>query len=323
MEEMLHSILTTKPSKDYELLDSGWEEKLERYGNIVLARPDPQALWEKRLGDEEWKRADAWYERKAKGGDWHFKKIVSPNTRPSSTQDMSVSASQIGRNTEQSVFLPKEWQIELGGLNFIIRPTSFKHTGLFPEQVPNWQWVQQKLAESSEQKAVKVLNLFAYTGGATLAAAKAGAQVTHVDASKTAIEWAKANAKLSGLNEKPIRWVTEDVMKFVEREVKRKNTYDAIIMDPPAFGHGPKDELWKIEENFLMLMKLCKALLSDKPIFILVSGYAAGYSSLAFAHNLESIIEKNGGGVEVGELTIEESSSGRLLPAGIFARWSN
>lgn len=295
MEEMLHSILTTKPSKDYELLDSGREEKLERYGNIVLSRPDPQALWEKHLEEIEWKQADAWYERKVKGGDWHTGKDF-----------------------------PKEWHIELGGLNFLIRPTSFKHTGLFPEQVPNWQWISQKLEPRTlNLEPIKVLNLFAYTGGATLAAAKAGAQVTHVDASKTAIEWAKANAKLSGLNEKPIRWVTEDVMKFVEREVKRKNTYDAIIMDPPAFGHGPKDELWKIEENFLTLMKLCKALLSDKPIFILVSGYAAGYSSLAFAHNLESIIEKNGGGVELGELTIEESSSGRLLPAGIFARWSN
>lgn len=293
MEEMLHSILTTKPSKDYELLDSGREEKLERYGSIVLSRPDPQALWEKHLADGEWKSADAWYERKAKGGDWHTGKDF-----------------------------PKEWQIELGGLNFLIRPTSFKHTGLFPEQVPNWQWISEKLEAGSWKLAPKVLNLFAYTGGATLAAAKAGAQVTHVDASKTAIEWAKANAKLSGLNEKPIRWVTEDVMKFVEREVKRKNTYDAIIMDPPAFGHGPKDELWKIEENFLMLMKLCKALLSDKPIFMLVSGYAAGYSSLAFAHNLESIIEKKGGSVEVGELTIEESGSGRLLPAGIFSRWS-
>ncbi|MFA5877187.1 MAG: class I SAM-dependent methyltransferase [Candidatus Paceibacterota bacterium] len=308
---MLHSILTTKPSKDYELLDSGREEKLERYGNIVLARPDPQALWEKRLGDEEWKRADAWYERKAKGGDWHTSKDFA-----------------------------KEWHIELGELNFIIRPTSFKHTGLFPEQVPNWQWISENLnAKRYPLNTPKVLNLFAYTGGATLAAAKAGAQVTHVDASKTAIEWAKANAKLSGLNEKPIRWVTEDVMKFVEREAKRKNTYDAIIMDPPAFGHGPKDELWKIEEDFLTLMKLCKALLSDKPLFILVSGYAAGYSSLAFAHNLESVIEKNGGGVEAGELTIEESArsigsidsrqvsgeqdSGRLLPAGIFARWSN
>ncbi|MES2135336.1 MAG: class I SAM-dependent methyltransferase [Patescibacteria group bacterium] len=300
---MIHSILSTKASAEYELLDSGLEEKLERYGNIVLSRPDPQALWEKRLGDAEWKAADAWYERKAKSGIWHTDKDF-----------------------------PKEWQIELGGLRFFIRPTSFKHTGLFPEQVPNWSWLSEKLEPRTlNLEPAKVLNLFAYTGGATLAAAKAGAHVTHVDASKTAIEWAKANAKLSGLNEKPIRWVTEDVMKFVEREAKRKNTYDAIIMDPPAFGHGPKDELWKIEEDFIMLMKLCRALLSEKPLFVLVSGYAAGYSSLAFAHNLQPLTEKFGGTLEHGELTIRESrdtrdgrdnSEGRLLPAGIFARWS-
>ncbi len=288
---MKQSILTTKSSKDYELLDSGREEKLERYGKIVLSRPDPQALWEKHLGEAEWKKADAWYERTGKGGNWHT-----------------------GEN------FPKSWEIGLGGFTFLIRPTSFKHTGIFPEQVPNWEWSQNLIKNAGRD--IKVLNLFAYTGGATLAAAEAGAQVTHVDASKTAIEWAKANAKASALNEKPIRWVTEDVMVFVSREVKRKNTYDAIIMDPPAFGHGPKDELWKIEEDFLALMQLCRALLSEKPLFILVSGYAAGYSSLAFAHNLEPIALELGGHVEAGELTIEESTGGRLLPAGIFARWN-
>lgn len=288
---MVHRILQTNASPDYELLDSGEEEKLERYGTVVLARPDPQALWEKRRSPLEWKNADAWYERTGKGGQWH-------------TRDG----------------FPKEWGVELGGLNFLIRPTSFKHTGLFPEQVPNWEWSEQLI--QGAKREVKVLNLFAYTGGATLAAAKAGAHVTHVDASKTAVEWAKANAKLSGLNEKPIRWVTEDVLLFVGREAKRKNTYDAIIMDPPAFGHGPKDELWKIEENFLTLMKLCRDILSDTPLFVLVSGYAAGYSSLAFAHNIEILVEKYGGGVEAGELTIAESKTDRLLPAGIFARWS-
>lgn len=287
---MKHSILITKPSEGYELLDSGREEKLERYGSVVLSRPDPQALWEKGLSEKEWKKADGWYERKGNAGVWHTK------------QDFQ-----------------KEWAIELGGLSFLIRPTSFKHTGLFPEQLPNWEWASTLCASRS---TLRVLNLFAYTGGATLAAAKAGAEVTHVDASKTAVAWARENAALSGLSDKPIRWVVEDVMLFVRRELKRRNKYDAIIMDPPAFGHGPKDELWKIEEDFLSLMKMCRELLSETPLFFLVSGYAAGYSSLAFAHNLESLTEKFGGTVEGGELTIEESKTARLLPAGIFARWS-
>jgi 23S rRNA (cytosine1962-C5)-methyltransferase len=168
--------------------------------------------------------------------------------------------------------------------------------------------------------APKVLNLFAYTGGATLAAAKAGAEVTHVDASKTAVAWARENAARSGLSEKPIHWITEDVLVFVKREIKRGNKYDLIIMDPPAFGHGPKDELWKIEESLLELMGYCKELLSEKPLGILLNGYAAGYSSLAFAYNLEKIAKKFGGRVEHGDLTIEEKGSGRLLPCGIFAR---
>ncbi|MBI3573623.1 class I SAM-dependent methyltransferase [Candidatus Kaiserbacteria bacterium] len=282
--------LATKPEKGYELLDSGEEEKLERYGNIILARPDPQALWAKRLPESEWKRADAWYERKEKAGKWHVKKE-----------------------------LPKEWSIDFGGLKFLIRPTSFKHTGIFPEQRGNWEWSTELVRNAG--RPVSVLNLFAYTGGATLAAAKAGSEVTHLDASKTAVSWAKENAKLSGLSEKPIHWVVEDALKFVKREESRGNRYDAIIMDPPAFGHGPKDELWKIEENFLPLMRSSMKILSEKPLFFLINGYASGYSPLAFAHNLSPLVEKSDGEVEYGELTIEESKSHRLLPAGIFARW--
>jgi 23S rRNA (cytosine1962-C5)-methyltransferase len=235
-------------------------------------------------------------------------------------------------------------------LQFIIRPTSFKHTGLFPEQASNWQWmgeqirkkssVQNGLASPAKERnadsqdeenrgpfgqdfsGVSVLNLFGYTGGATLAAAQAGASVTHVDASKTAVAWARRNAELSGLEDAPIRWITEDALKFVKREIARGTKYDAIVMDPPAFGHGPKDELWKIEEDFVALVKLCGELLSDQPLFFLINGYAAGYSPLAFAYNLESLFKKFGGETQYGDLTIEEKS-GRLLPAGIFARWAS
>ena len=280
--------LTTKPNKGYELLDSGLEEKLERFGDIVLARPDPQALWPKHLGEGEWVKAQGRFERQGREGKWHAKD------------------------------LPKEWQIELGGFKFYIRPTSFKHTGIFPEQLSNWEWAQKLL---QERPAAKVLNLFGYTGGATLAAAAAGAEVTHVDASKTAVAWARENAKLSGLEGKPVRWIVEDALVYLKREVKRGSKYDGIIMDPPAFGHGPKDELWKFEEHFLELMRLCQDLLCNRPLFVLINGYAAGYSPLAFAYNLEPVVKKFGGDIEYGDLTIEEGGSGRLLPAGIFARW--
>ncbi|MSR70738.1 SAM-dependent methyltransferase [Candidatus Kaiserbacteria bacterium] len=293
--------LTTKPSQGYELIDSGLEEKLERFGDVVLSRPDPQALWEKSQ-PEQWGSAAGKFEREGKDGRW------------------------VGE-------LPKEWQVAFGGLQFLIKPTSFKHTGLFPEQLSNWEWMGDCLAKtsflrrdkhdpnSSEKNFVPaVLNIFGYTGGATLAAAAAGANVTHVDASKTAVAWARENAKLSGLEDKPVRWITEDALTFLKREVKRGTKYDAIIMDPPAFGHGPGGELWKFEENFLELLKLCGELLSEKPLFVLINGYAAGYSPLAFAYNLENFEKKYGGSIEYGDLGLEQKS-GRILPAGIFARW--
>ncbi len=282
--------LTTGSNKDYELLDSGGEEKLERFGEVVLARPDPQALWDKQLAASDWGLATGKYTREGKDGQWQGK-------------------------------LPKEWQIEFGNLNLLIRPTSFKHVGLFPEQESNWQWGSELIKNAGRE--VNVLNLFGYTGGASLAAAKAGAKVTHVDASKTAVAWARENAKLSGLEDAPIRWLVEDVLVFVKREIKRGTKYDGIIMDPPAFGHGPKKELWKIEENFVELVKLCGELLSDKPLFFLINGYAAGYSPLAFAYNLEFLTKKCDGEIEYGDLTIAQKNSDRVLPCGIFARWSS
>lgn len=284
-------ILTTNPEKKYELLDSGEGEKLERYGNFILSRPDPQALWPKKLLPEKWKNANANFSRESQNTGWKFKKD-----------------------------LPKKWEINFAGLKFLIKPTAFKHTGLFPEQSQNWKWLEEKISKAG--RPVSVLNLFGYTGGATLAAAKAGAEVCHVDGSKAAITWAKENAKISGLESKPIRWILDDALAFVGREIKRGKFYDGIIMDPPAFGRGPEGEMWKIEENFLDLVSKCKQILSKEPLFFLVNGYSSGYSALAYENNLSDLVEKFGGVVESGELVIKESGAGRLLPCGIFGRWS-
>ncbi len=287
-----HLTIVTESRKDYELLDSGNGEKLERYGSFVLSRPDPQALWKKQA-EAEWGKADGVFVRASTRASWKMKTNV-----------------------------PESWQIELGGLQFVISPTAFKHTGVFPEQLGNWKWVGDKiLSATKDGRKVSILNLFGYTGGATLAAAKAGAEVTHVDGSKSAIAWAKDNAKASGLEEKPIRWMLDDVRKFVAREINRGKKYDGIIMDPPVFGHGAKKELWKIEEDLPELLEMCKKILSSDPVFFLMNGYASGYSAIAYGNNLGDLMKSFGGSVEVGELAIKESKSDRLLPCGIFARW--
>jgi 23S rRNA (cytosine1962-C5)-methyltransferase len=298
-------ILITKYGKDYELLDSGAGEKLERFGPYTLRRPDPQALWKKSLEDKEWKKADASFVRSSQG------RAGDGNNAKWRMKDGT----------------PKEWVIEIADLKFLIKPTAFKHTGLFPENEPNWNWIQEKIKKSQEipgtslTRSVKVLNLFGYTGGATLAALKAGAEVTHIDGSKSAIAWAKQNADFSKLADKKVRWIEEDARKFVQREIKRGNKYEAIIMDPPAFGHGANNELWKIEEDFIKLLDSCLEILSDNPLFVLVNGYSAGYSAIAYENSLLPFVNKYGGSIESGELTIEESKTGRLLPAGIFSRW--
>ena len=309
-------ILETGPQKEYELLDAGQGAKLERYGPYTLLRPDPEALWKKMLPESIWKDADLQFVRNGNKTKWIKKAGI-----------------------------PANWNIEFGGLNFQIAPSSFKHTGLFPEQLPNWMWMENiikswfassqtapagprvgspdhavSLSESANQ-IPKVLNLFAYTGGATLACAKAGAEVCHVDGSKTAVAWARTNAEISGLKDAPIRWIVEDCLMFLKREIKRGHRYDAIIMDPPSFGHGPKDELWKIEAHFLELMELCKQILSDKPLFVLINGYTAGYSPIAYKNNLVDMMEGNIGTIEIGELVIKQTKSDKLLPCGIFARW--
>ncbi len=290
------SILALEASPDYALIDSGDGEKLERFGKVVLSRPDPQALWAKRLSPAEWKKADGYFTREESGGKWSLKSDVL-----------------------------SKWDISFGGLKFWIKPTAFKHTGLFPEHATNWEWMREKVksAKSKVQNGdIEILNLFGYTGGASLACAQAGAKVVHIDSSKAAVAWARENAELSGLKDAPIRWIVEDARLFVEREIKRGRKYHGIIMDPPAFGHGPDSELWKIEEHFLPLVENCKKLLADKPLFFVVNGYSAGYSAVAYENVLIDLKEKYGGEIEIGELTLKESQSDRLLPAGIFARWS-
>ena len=286
----------TKPQKDHELIDSGNGKKLERYGAYTLARPDPQALWLPKLSESIWNKADAIFIRKGKTTDWKKRKD-----------------------------LPESWKINFGGLQMEIQTTTFKHTGLFPEQLSNWIWMEEKLkleSKKSKDRKLKVLNLFGYTGGATLVCARAGAEVVHLDGSKLSIAWARRNQVQSGLTDKPIRWILDDAVAFLKREVKRGNYYDGIIMDPPAFGHGPKGEVWKIEENFTELMELSKKVLSKDPIFFLINGYASGFSPIAYENNLMDIMSKYKGTIEIGELAIEENKTRRLLPSGIFARWS-
>jgi 23S rRNA (cytosine1962-C5)-methyltransferase len=287
-------IQITKSEKDYELLDSGNGEKLERFGNIVLSRPDPQALWKKN-NEDEWKKADANFVRYEQEGEWK-------------TKNGKI----------------EKWQINFSDLKLWIKPTAFKHTGLFPEQSVNWLWMRDLISKNKVDNNgdIEVLNLFGYTGGASLSCAKAGAKVVHVDGSKSAITWARENAEISQLSDKPIRWILEDARVFVGRELKRGNKYDAIIMDPPAFGHGANKEIWKIEEHFLSLVSDCINLLKEKPLFLIINGYSAGYSSIAYRNVLLELQNKFGGKIEVGELAIQESNSDKLLPCGISARWS-
>lgn len=298
---------------DYQLLDSGEREKLEQVGDITVRRPDPEALWHKALPAQNWEDAMLSFDRvDSKTGVW------KKNNKKASENE----------NSNGNGNIPDEWNIEHGGLRFVIRPTSFKHIGIFPEQEKNWEFIANAITDVKNKnmhgadEQITVLNLFGYTGGATIAAAKAGAMVTHVDASKPVIEWAKENAALNGVGENAIRWIVDDALVFVKREVKRGKKYDAIVMDPPAFGRGPDGEVWKIEEQFLELFDACKELLSDTPIFFVISGYASGYSALAFGNCLKQIEEKYGGVTETLELVLMETSSrSALLPAGVTARW--
>jgi len=282
--------------KDYEVLDTSTGEKLERWGDYLLVRPDPQVIWENDKKNPGWHKMNGHYHRsKAGGGEWEF------------------------------FDLPKEWQIGYKDLRFNLKPFSFKHTGLFPEQATNWDWfsdiIKDALAKNPDRQ-IKVLNLFAYTGGATLAAAAVGAAVTHVDASKGMVTWAKENAISSGLGEKPIRWLVDDCMKFVEREIRRGNKYDAIIMDPPSYGRGPKGELWKIEESIFPFIKLTSEILSDDALFFLVNSYTTGLQPAVLSYMINlAIVNKFGGNVTASEIGLPVKDTGLVLPCGASGRW--
>ena len=283
---------------DYEVLDTSAGEKLERWGDYILVRPDPQVIWNTPHKVREWKQKNGHYHRSNKGGgQWEF------------------------------FDLPEQWEISYGNLKFHLKPFHFKHTGLFPEQAVNWEWSGNLIREAKKKnpgKEIKVLNLFAYTGGATVACADAGAAVTHVDASKGMVTWAKENAAASGLANAPIRYLVDDCVKFVEREIRRGNHYDAIIMDPPSYGRGPKGEIWKIEVKIFPLVQLCTKVLADKPLFFLINSYTTGLQPavLSYMLNLE-LKSRFGGTVEADEIGLPvRGKQGLVLPCGASGRWS-
>ncbi len=283
---------------DYEVIDCSKGEKLERWGDYLLVRPDPQVIWDTPKKENGWRKMNGHYHRSSKGGgEWEFFQ------------------------------LPKEWTIQYSlpinkKLTFHLKPFSFKHTGLFPEQAANWNWFSQLIADAvSKGRQVKVLNLFAYTGGATLAAAAAGASVTHVDASKGMVTWAKENAISSGLKDAPIRWLVDDCVKFVEREIRRGNHYDAIIMDPPSYGRGPKGEIWKIEENVYPLIQLCSQILTDNPLFFLINSYTTGLQPAVLSYMISTVLGTANGTVTASEIGLPVSSNGLVLPCGASGRY--
>ena len=285
---------------DYKVIDCSCGEKLERWGQYTLVRPDPQVIWDTPKTEKGWKKMNGHYHRSKKGGgEWEF------------------------------FDLPQEWSINYTlpinkKLTFNLKPFSFKHTGLFPEQATNWDWFSQLIYNEKKKnpdKEIKVLNLFAYTGGATLAAAAAGASVTHVDASKGMVTWAKENAISSGLGDAPIRWLVDDCVKFVEREIRRGNHYDAIIMDPPSYGRGPKGEIWKIEEAVYPLIQLTTKILVDKPLFFLVNSYTTGLQPAVLTYMISTALKKFDGNVESSEIGLPVTCNGLVLPCGASGRF--
>lgn len=279
--------------KDYEVLDTSSGEKLERWGKYLLVRPDPQVIWNTPKNHMDWKKWNGHYHRSSKGGgEWEFRS------------------------------LPEEWQIsyEPLSLSFRLKPFSFKHTGLFPEQAVNWDWFSTLM--KSADRPIKVLNLFAYTGGATLAAARAGASVTHVDASKGMVTWAKENAAVSGLSDAPVRWLVDDCVKFVERELRRGSRYDAVIMDPPSYGRGPKGEIWKMEDSIFSFIELTSKLLSEQPLFFLINSYTTGLQPAVLSYMMQTVLTPRFGGiVEADEIGLPVTSNGLSLPCGASGRW--
>ena len=285
-------MIVARDWKDYKIIDMANGQKLEKWGNFILSRPDPQIIWKEKSFSEEWKKADAVYNRsKTGGGAWKYNQK-----------------------------LPENWQVKYKNLTFNIKPMGFKHTGLFPEQAVNWDWMIDKIKK--EKREIKVLNLFAYTGGATVACLYAGASVCHVDSSKGMVSWAKENVQSSGLADKKIRYIVDDVNKFVAREIRRGNKYDAIIMDPPSYGRGANGEVWQFENNIYDLIELCKQVLSDNPLFFLINSYTTGVSSTVLANILNLTIGKKfKGQVSSGEVGLPMENSNLILPCGIYGRY--
>ena len=282
--------------QDYKIIDTSDGMKLESWGGKILSRPDPQVIWKTDHKTDLWEKADAVYHRSKKGGgEWELRKR-----------------------------LPESWTVSYGALTFIIRPTGFKHTGLFPEQAVNWDFMGDKIREvTSQGKEFKMLNLFAYTGGATLACAEAGASVTHVDASKGMVSWARDNAAASGLSDRPVRWLVDDCEKFVRREIRRESRYDGIVMDPPSYGRGPGGEVWKLEDCVYELVNTCAQVLSDSPCFFLLNSYTTGLSPSVMAYILnEVIVPKFGGHVTADEIGLPVELAGSALPCGSTAIWT-
>lgn len=282
----------SKDWKDYKIIDMANGQKLEKWGNIVLSRPDPQIVWKDRCFPNKWNNIDAVYNRsKTGGGVWKYNKRI-----------------------------PESWTITYKDLKFNIKTMGFKHTGLFPEQAVNWDWMIDKIKK--EKREIKVLNLFAYTGGATVACLYAGASVCHVDSSKGMVSWAKENVISSGLEKKSVRYIIDDVVKFVNREIRRGNKYDAIIMDPPSYGRGANGEVWQFENNIYNLVNLCTEVLSDNPLFFLINSYTTGISSTVLANILNlTVAKKHKGNVSCGEIGLPMESSRLILPCGIYGRW--
>ena len=277
--------------KDYEILDMANGEKLERWGNIYLIRPDPQIIWKDKSYPNKWGQANARYNRSNTGGGaWEYKKR-----------------------------LPESWQIKYKNLTFNIKPMGFKHTGLFPEQAVNWDWMIKKIKDSKRE--INVLNLFAYTGGATVACLSAGAKVCHVDSSKGMTTWAKENVESSGLRDRPVRFIIDDVVKFVQREIRRERKYDAIIMDPPSYGRGKNGEVWQFENNIADLVELCTKVLSDDPLFFLINSYTTGISAKVLENILYLNMKNVKGTISSGEIGLPMKDSKLVLPCGIYGRW--
>jgi 23S rRNA (cytosine1962-C5)-methyltransferase len=284
--------------QDYQLVDCGDGMKQERWGDVTLVRPDPQIIWPRhgQAPGARWEKWDGFYHRSdTGGGKWEYRRT-----------------------------LPEHWKISYAPLDltFKIRPTSFKHTGLFPEQAVNWDWFSQKITAARRAgREVNVLNLFGYTGAATVAAAKAGASVCHVDAAEGMVKWCKENAALSGLADAPIRYITDDCLKFARREIKRGRRYDAVIMDPPTYGRGSTGELWKLEDHLWNLLLECRALLSEQPLFFLINAYTARLSPTVVANLLGELLHGRGGSIVAGEIGLPIQRDGKVLPCGIYGRW--